>query len=129
MFHVDRNARASLALDLMGAVRPYVDAYVLALVCQRTLSARDFAETRRGVCRILPALAKTLAETTTTWARQVAPVASVTGFTADDCRRFHRYREKVRWPSGVAICRSRSLQGDLIAASRQAGESRSRARR
>jgi CRISPR/Cas system-associated endonuclease Cas1 len=32
IFHVDQRDRASLALDLMEAVRPLVDSYVLALV-------------------------------------------------------------------------------------------------
>ena len=52
IFHTDRGDRASLALDLMVAVRPAVDAYLLALLTQRTLSVRDFVETREGACRI-----------------------------------------------------------------------------
>ena len=75
IFHTDRSDRASLALDAMEAARPSVDAYVLALLTQRTLSASDFVETRDGACRITPRLAAELAETGATWREHVAPVA------------------------------------------------------
>lgn len=74
IFHVDRSGRASLALDLIEAVRPAVDAYVLALLTQRTLSARDFTETRQGVCRLNTKLGTKLAETLASWQMQIAPV-------------------------------------------------------
>src|SRR5207245_5433290 len=63
IFHTDQRQRASLALDAMEAARPVVDAYLLALLTQRTLSARDFAETRQGACRMTQRLATSLAET------------------------------------------------------------------
>ncbi len=75
MFHVDQRDRASLALDLMEAVRPAVDAYVLALLTQRTLAPSNFTETRDGGCRIAPRLASELADTTETWRHYIAPVA------------------------------------------------------
>ncbi len=75
VFHRDRKSRNSLALDIMEACRPAVDAYLLALLQQRTLRRRDFVETRRGVCRLLPGLAKELAVTAPVWRRHVAPVA------------------------------------------------------
>ncbi|MGI8557669.1 MAG: CRISPR-associated endonuclease Cas1 [Solirubrobacteraceae bacterium] len=74
IFHTDRRDRASLALDLMEAARPAVDAYVLALLTQRTLSTRDFAETREGACRLSAQLTSELAGTSDTWRRQIAPV-------------------------------------------------------
>jgi hypothetical protein len=45
IFHTDRRDRDSLTLDVMEAIRPVGDAYVLGLLTQRTLSARDFIET------------------------------------------------------------------------------------
>jgi CRISPR-associated protein Cas1 len=81
IFHVDRRDRASLALDLMEAARPAVDAYVLALLTQRTLSARDFVETREGACRITPRLAEQLADTCGVWRSHVAPVVEWTANT------------------------------------------------
>jgi hypothetical protein len=47
--------------------RPAVDAYVLALVAERTLRADDFGETGRGACRLSIRLAAELAETSTQW--------------------------------------------------------------
>jgi CRISPR-associated endonuclease Cas1 len=74
IFHVDRPNRASLALDLMEATRPIVDSYVLALLTQRTLSAKEFGETRRGSCRLASSLAARLAETSSSWSHHTAPV-------------------------------------------------------
>ena len=55
IFHTDQRYRASLALDAMEAVRPIVDAYVLALLTQRTLAARGL---RRDPPGRLPAIAR-----------------------------------------------------------------------
>ncbi len=75
VLHADLKARDSLALDLMEAVRPWVDAYLLGLLQTHTFAARDFFETRQGVCRVLPPLTHRLAETAPAWAKAVAPVA------------------------------------------------------
>ena len=74
IFHTDRRDRASLALDLMEAARPAVDAYLLALLTQRTLSAREFVETREGGCRITPRFASELASTCEVWRSHIGPV-------------------------------------------------------
>jgi CRISPR-associated endonuclease Cas1 len=74
IFHTDQRSRASLALDAMEAVRPIIDAYVLALVTQRTLSREDFVETRQGACRLTPRLAERLADTADTWRHHIGPV-------------------------------------------------------
>jgi CRISPR-associated endonuclease Cas1 len=73
--HADQRARDSLALDLMEAVRPKVDAYVLNLLQSRTFRASDFHETRQGACRVLLPLTHYLAETAPAWAKALAPVA------------------------------------------------------
>ncbi len=75
VLHVDQPARDSLALDVMEAVRPDVDADMLAMLTDRTFAARDFAETRGGVCRVLPPLTQQLAEYANRWRALVAPVA------------------------------------------------------
>ncbi len=87
IFHADQKSRDSLALDLMEAVRPQVDAYLLNLLGARTFSVRDFAETRKGVCRVLAPLTHTLAETTAQWAKAIGPVVEdVARMLADDVR-------------------------------------------
>jgi CRISPR-associated protein Cas1 len=73
IFHSDRRDRASLALDIMESARPAVDAYLLALLTQRTLSAREFTETRDGTCRLAPRFAEHFIETCDLWRRQVGP--------------------------------------------------------
>jgi CRISPR-associated protein Cas1 len=51
-FHCDEANRQSLAADVMEPVRAHVDAFVLNLARTRTFSAKDFAETREGACRL-----------------------------------------------------------------------------
>jgi CRISPR-associated endonuclease Cas1 len=67
VLHADQKARDSMALDLLEAIRPDVDEWVLGLVMTRSSRERDFHETRQGVCRILPPLSHVLAETLPHW--------------------------------------------------------------
>jgi CRISPR associated protein Cas1 len=73
--HVDYRTRDSFVLDLMEAARPAVDEHVLDLALARTFRARDFGETRRGVCRVLAPLAHDLADTGHDWRQLIAPHA------------------------------------------------------
>lgn len=75
ILHADQPNRDSLALDLMEAVRPDIDTYLLDLLNQHGFRVRDFHDTRRGTCRINPPLAHQLAETAPTWAKRIAPTA------------------------------------------------------
>lgn len=72
IFHTDRRDRDSLALDAMEAARPAVDAYVLALLTKRTLTAKHFGETRAGACRLTTAMSERLTETMPAWRKHVA---------------------------------------------------------
>src|SRR5436309_1413339 len=73
--HVDTPARDSLACDLMEAVRPQVDAYVLDWVLSQPLCREWFFEQRDGNCRLMASFATRLTETAGIWARAVGPVA------------------------------------------------------
>jgi hypothetical protein len=75
IMHADQGSRDSLALDLMEPVRPQVDGFVLDLLESRGFRKKDFFETRKGVCRVMPPLTKLLAETAPRWAAAVAPIA------------------------------------------------------
>ena len=75
VFHTDQRDRDSLTLDAMEALRPIADAYVLALLTQRTLSPHDFVETRQGACRLHPRFAGELAGALPAWSRHAAPLA------------------------------------------------------
>ncbi|MGD0083447.1 MAG: CRISPR-associated endonuclease Cas1 [Acidimicrobiales bacterium] len=68
ILHADVKGRDSMVLDVMEAVRPVVDGYVLDLFRARPLTKADFAEDRRGVLRVLPPLAHRIAEAMPTWA-------------------------------------------------------------
>ena len=75
LFHADEANRQSLAADVMEPARPHVDAFVLNLARTRIFSAKDFAETREGGCRLGSSLAQELAPTMSQWAKLVAPYA------------------------------------------------------
>ena len=74
ILHADVKGRDSMVLDVMEAVRPVVDGYVLDLFRARPLTKADFAEDRRGVLRVLPPLAHRIAEAMSTWAAAFGPV-------------------------------------------------------
>lgn len=73
--HTDKKHRDSLALDLLEALRPVIDARVLALLSRRHLRASDFHETADGTCRLLAPLTHELAGDLPYYARTVAPHA------------------------------------------------------
>lgn len=73
ILHVDKRARDSFALDVMEPVRPLIDQWVLQFLNRHRFKAADFADTRRGTCRISPTLTHYLAETTNKWADAVRP--------------------------------------------------------
>src|SRR5947207_13508965 len=75
VIHVDTRARDSLACDLMEAIRPLVDAYVLDWILSQPLRREWFFEQRDGNCRLIASLAILLTETIRVWARAVGPVA------------------------------------------------------
>jgi hypothetical protein len=75
ILHADRPGRNSLACDVMEAVRPAVDAWVLDLLERRRFRLSDFQETPKGTCRVRPPLSHELAETLPSWATKVAPIA------------------------------------------------------
>jgi CRISPR-associated endonuclease Cas1 len=78
IIHTDRPNRDSLALDLLEAIRPDVDAYVLNLLLSRVFRRRDFHERDDGEIRILAPLTHELAETLPLWASAIAPYAEDT---------------------------------------------------
>src|SRR5271156_507097 len=60
------------------AIRPDVDAHVLNRILKQPLKRNWFFEERNGNYRLMADLASQLAETTSTWARLVAPLAEWT---------------------------------------------------
>lgn len=75
VLHFDSRSRDSLACDLMEAVRPQVDAYVLDWIIGQPLRRDWFFEQRDGNCRLMTRFTAQLSETAEMWKRAVAPVA------------------------------------------------------
>jgi hypothetical protein len=62
-------------LPWLPGIRPDVDAYVLNWIVRQPLKRNWFFEERNGNCRLMADLASQLAQTASTWARLVAPLA------------------------------------------------------
>jgi CRISPR-associated endonuclease Cas1 len=75
MLHVDTPNRDSLACDIMEAVRPAVDLWLLDWVMREPFRRSDFFEGRNGNCRLLKGLTTKLSETMPVWSKLVAPWA------------------------------------------------------
>jgi CRISPR-associated protein Cas1 len=73
--HFDGKTRDNLACDLMEAVRPEVDAFVLDWIRRVTLKREWFFEQRDGTCRLMASFAGQLSETARMWRSAVAPLA------------------------------------------------------
>jgi len=72
VLHVDTKGRDSLACDLMEALRPQVDAWVLDWISREPLAREWFFEQRDGNCRLMASFAARLSETAPAWGRLVA---------------------------------------------------------
>jgi CRISPR-associated endonuclease Cas1 len=75
VLHVDTPYRDSLACDVMEAVRPQIDGYLIDWLTREPLKRDWFFEQRDGNCRLMGSFAARLSETAPTWGRAVAPFA------------------------------------------------------
>lgn len=75
LMHADKRYRPSLASDLMEPVRPAADGIVLELLEQRELCRGEILETRQGVCRLGPSVARELGQHAHQLREAVAPHA------------------------------------------------------
>ena len=82
VLHLDAPGRDSLALDVLEAVRPAVDRFVLGLVAERSFRKRDFTEREDGHVRVMPPLTDELAaKVMPAWRRAVGTVAESVAHT------------------------------------------------
>jgi hypothetical protein len=77
VLHFDSASRDSFVFDVMEAVRPNVDAYVLDWINRETLHRKWFSEQPDGNSRLTSSFAILLTETGPTWSRAVAPIAEM----------------------------------------------------
>jgi CRISPR-associated endonuclease Cas1 len=75
LLHADQGSRDSLALDLMEAARPAVDAWWLDLLQRHVFARRDFSEQGAGDVRCTLHLKPVLAETVSLSRQVIAPWA------------------------------------------------------
>jgi CRISPR-associated protein Cas1 len=75
IFNVDQPGRESLSCDIMEAVRPTVDSYLLGWITTQALKREWLFEQPSGNARLMASLTETLSETAPIWARAVAPIA------------------------------------------------------
>ena len=81
IMHSDLRARDSLSCDLMEAIRPQADEFVLELIRNREFRKNDFFETREGICRILPPLNQEIAQSAVKWKKSIGPIAEAVAQT------------------------------------------------
>lgn len=93
-FHRDAAYRQSAALDVMEAVRPTVDQFVVETLKARTFSAREFRELPNGQVRVTPGLAQMLAASMLPLMERAAaaPTEEVARTVAADAESFVRVR-------------------------------------
>jgi CRISPR-associated endonuclease Cas1 len=73
LMHADKRYRPSLSSDLMEPSRPIADRFALELLRNQDLVRGDVVETREGVCRLGPRLARTLGAASHQLRNAVAP--------------------------------------------------------
>ena len=83
LMHTARRYRSSLATDLMEPARPAADLFVLDLLEQHRFQRGELRETREGVCRVGPRIAKQLASASPEMRTAVAPCAEALGGTQE----------------------------------------------
>jgi len=74
IFHADNPYRDSYACDVMEAIRPDVDMWLLDFVQNHNFSVKDFYEKRDGEVRLTLKLTLFLAETPPLWSNKIEPV-------------------------------------------------------
>jgi len=74
IIHADNQYRDSFAYDVMEAVRPDVDSWLLEFVQNHNFSLKDFHEKRDGGIRLTLKITPILAETVSLWSEKIESV-------------------------------------------------------
>jgi hypothetical protein len=94
IMHFDLRARDSLTCDLMEAIRPQADEFILELIRNREFRKKDFFETSEGICRILPPLTHEISQSAQKWRRLICPI------TEEIAQRIFQSKSKYRVSNG-----------------------------
>ncbi len=104
VLHRDTPNRDSLACDLMGPIRPLVDAYLFDWLNRGPLRQDWFFEQAKGNCRLMGPFAAQLSESAAAWRKAVAPYAEEAA--------------KIFWQGRLSRSKSNSLPTRLTQARR-----------
>lgn len=84
LVHQDLENRFSLACDVMEAVRPDVDQWLMSFLEDAAFGRNDFIETKIGECRLTAPIRQQLSETLPIWRKAIAPICEhVAGLLLD----------------------------------------------
>jgi len=75
MFHADIDGRASLSLDAIEAIRPYIEYWLFTYLQSTVFANRDFNELPDGEVRLSHPLTSHLAHTAALWRKACEPIA------------------------------------------------------
>jgi len=123
VLHRDAPNRDSLACDLMEAVRPVVDAFVLDWLNRGPLRRNWFFEEANGNCRLMGEFAAELSNTAISWRKAVAPYAE------EAARIFWQARRKSSTPLPTRLTqarRSEAKAGNLVASTPRIPQAKAR---
>jgi CRISPR-associated endonuclease Cas1 len=114
IFHADIDGRASLALDAIEAIRPYVEYWLFTYLEATAFANRDFHELPDGEVRLSHPLTSHLAHTAPLWRKASEPIADWL------VRSFHRASRHapmraVLAPSVAAVPREKPVSQPLVA--------------
>ncbi len=90
--HADQQSRNSLALDVMEAVRPDVDAWLLSTLRSRVFVRREFFEDTDGHVRLMVELRNALSGSSPLWAKALAPHVEFIAHTLSNWSAGNRYQ-------------------------------------
>lgn len=90
--HADQQSRNSLALDVMEAVRPDVDAWLLSTLRSRVFARREFFEDTDGHVRLMVELRNALSGSSPLWAKALAPHVEFIAHTLSNWSAGNRYQ-------------------------------------
>jgi len=99
--HTDNQYRDSFAYDVMEAVRPEVDAWLLEHIQRHEFTKQDFYEKRDGGIRLTLKITPVLGETISIWSENIETVINhVEGIllnheAIDQIRHHKKYRKKI----------------------------------
>jgi hypothetical protein len=113
IFHADVDGRASLALDAIEAIRPYVEYWLITCLQSTAFANRDFHELPDGEVRLSHPLTSHLAHAAALWRKASEPIAEWLARSFHRASR-HAPMRAVLAPLLAAVSREKPVSQPLI---------------